>query len=77
MTALKQSRILIYNHQPKTIETFVMSSVQKLQDLFFFLSYENGTFDDKELSVLHEDFVPKTPDFSYEGRDCDFRPDVI
>ena len=44
-----------------------------------FLSYENGTIDDKEFSVLLENFVPpaKTPDFSYEGHNADFRPDII
>ena len=54
-----------------------MPSFQELQDLF--LSYENGTIDDKEFSLLLENFVPpaKTPDFSYEGHDADFRPDII
>ena len=40
-----------------------MSSFQELQDLFP-LSYESGTVDDNEFSVLHEEFMPKNPDFS-------------
>ena len=39
-----------------------MSSFQELQDLFP-LSYESGTVDDNEFSVLHEAFMPKNPDF--------------
>ena len=42
-----------------------MSSFHELQDLFL-LSYENGTIDDNEFSVLHEELMPKNSDFSYE-----------
>ena len=45
-----------------------MSSFQELHDLFL-LSYENGTIDDNEFSVLHEGFMPKNPDFSSEEHD--------
>ena len=40
-----------------------MSSFHKLHDQFR-LSYENGTIDDNELSVLHEEFMSKNLDFS-------------
>ena len=49
-------------------KTYVMSSFEELQDLFL-LSYENGTIDDNEFSVLHEEVLPKNPDFSYEEND--------
>ena len=44
-----------------------MSSFQELQDLFL-LSYEDGTIDMNEFSVLHEEIMPRIPDFSYEER---------
>ena len=40
-----------------------MSSFQKLQELFL-LSYENGTIDNNEFSVIHEEIMGKNPDFS-------------
>ena len=45
-----------------------MSSFQELHDLFL-LSYENGTIDDSEFSVLHEEIMLKNPYFSYEEHD--------
>ena len=45
-----------------------MSSFQELQDLFR-LSYKNGTIDNNEFSVLHEEIMLKNPDFSYEEQD--------
>ena len=42
-----------------------MSSFHELQYLFLF-SYENGTINDNEFSVLHEEFMPKNSDFSHE-----------
>ena len=45
-----------------------MSSFQELQDLFR-LSYENGTIDNNEFSVLHEEIMLKNPYFSYEEHD--------
>ena len=62
-SACKQSRILA-NINLKLSKTYVMSSFQELQDLFL-LSYENGTIDNNEFSVLHEEIMPKDPDFSH------------
>ena len=45
-----------------------MSSFQELQDLFL-LSCENGPIGNSEFSVLHEEIMPKNPDFSYEEHD--------
>ena len=45
-----------------------MSSFQELQELFL-LGYENGTIDNNEFLVLHEEIMPKNPDFSYEEHD--------
>ena len=45
-----------------------MSSFHELQDLFL-LSHGNGSLDDNEFSVLHEEFMPKNPDFFYEEHD--------
>ena len=45
-----------------------MSSFQELQELFL-LSYENGIIDNNEFLVLHEEIMPKNPDFSYEEHD--------
>ena len=45
-----------------------MSSFPELQDLFL-LSYENGTIDGKEFSDVHEEFMPKNPDFSCQEND--------
>ena len=42
-----------------------MPSFQELQDLFLY-SYENGSIDNNEFSVLHEEIMPKNPAFSYE-----------
>ena len=62
-----------------------MSSFQELQELFL-LSYENGIIDNNEFLVLHEEIMPKNPDFSYEEDDrfsleemnvSNFRPDII
>ena len=39
-----------------------MSSFHELQDLFL-LSHGNGSPDDNEFSVLHEELMPKNPDF--------------
>ena len=61
-----------------------MSSFQELQELFL-LSFENGTIDNNEFLVLHEEIMPKNPDFSYEEHDrfsleemnvSNFRPDI-
>ena len=49
-------------------KTSVMSSFKELQDLIL-LSYGKGTIDSNEFSVLHEEFMPKNPKFSYE--ECD------
>ena len=62
-----------------------MSSFQEVQELFL-LSYENGITDNNEFLVLHEEIMPKNPDFSYEEHDrfsleemnvSNFRPDII
>ena len=62
-----------------------MSSFQELQELFLF-SYENGTIDNNEFSVLHKEIMPKIPDLSYEEHDSfaledmnmsNFRPAII
>ena len=63
-----------------------MSSFQELQELFL-LSYENGTIDSNEFSVLHEEIMPRNPDFSNKEHDRfsleemnisnNFRPDII
>ena len=62
-----------------------MSSFQELQELFL-LSYENGIIDNNGFLVLHEEIMPKNPDFSYEEHDrfsleemivSNFRPDII
>ena len=66
--ACKQSRILA-NINLKLSKTYFISSYQELRDLFLFLSYENGIIDDNEFSVLHEEFMPKNPDFSYKEHD--------
>ena len=80
----KQSRILA-NINLKLSKTYIMSSFQELQELFL-LSYENGTIDNNEFLVLHEEIMPKNPDFSYEEHDrfsleemnvLNFRPDII
>ena len=61
-----------------------MSSFQELQELFL-LSYENSTIDNNEFLVLHEEIMPKNPDFSYEEYDrfsledmnvSNFRPNI-
>ena len=64
--ACKQSRILA-NINLKLSKTYVMSSFQELRDLFL-LSYENGSIDDNEFSVLHDEFK-QNPDLSYEEHD--------
>ena len=47
---------------------FVKSFFQEPQYLFL-LSYEISTIDDNEFSVLHEEFMSKTRDFSCKERD--------
>ena len=84
MSVCKQSRILA-NINLKLSKTYIMSSFQELQELFL-LSYENGIIDNNEFLVLHEEIMPKNPDFSYEEHDrfsleemivSNFRPDII
>ena len=45
-----------------------MSSFHDVQDLLFF-SYEDGLLDEDEFSLLHEQFMSKNPNFSYEEYD--------
>ena len=42
-----------------------MSSSHELQDLFV-SSYKDGTFNENDFSILHEEFMPKNPYFAYE-----------
>ena len=74
----------LHNINLKLLNTYIMSSFQELQVLFL-LSYENGTIDNNEFLVLHEEIMPKNPDFSYEEHDRfsleeinvpTFRPDI-
>ena len=43
-------------------------SLHALQELLF-LGHDHGAIDDEELLLLHEEFLPKNPDFSYENYD--------
>ena len=45
-----------------------MSSFHEVQDQFL-LSYEDGILDEYEFLLLHEQFMPKNPNFSYEEYD--------
>ena len=45
-----------------------MSSFHKVQDQLL-LSYEDGILDEDEFLLLHEQFMPKNPNFSYEEYD--------
>ena len=52
----------------KLSKTYIISSFQELQELFR-LSYENGSINENEFSILHEEIIPKILDFSYEEHD--------
>ena len=52
----------------KQPNNFIMSSFHDVQDLLF-LSYGDGMLDEDEFSLLHEQFMPKNPNFSYEEYD--------
>ena len=52
----------------KQPNNFIMSSFHDVQDLIF-LSYEDGMLDEDEFSLLHEQFMRKNPNFSYEEYD--------
>ena len=41
-------------------------SFHELQELLL-LSHDDGAIDDEELLLLHEEFSPKNPDYSYEN----------
>ena len=45
-----------------------MSSFHEAQDQLL-LSYEDGILDEDEFFLLHEQFMPKNPNFSYEKYD--------
>ena len=45
-----------------------MSSFHEVQDQLL-LSYEDGILDEDEFFLLHEQFMPKSPNFSYEEYD--------
>ena len=45
-----------------------MSSFHEVQE-HLLLSYEDGILDEDELLLLHEQFMPKNPNFSYEEYD--------
>ena len=57
----------LHKHRPRTIKNFVMSSFEELH--LFLLSHENSTINNSEFSVLHEEFMTKTRDFSCKERD--------
>ena len=52
----------------KQSNNFIMSSFHEVQEQLL-LSYEDGILDEDEFLLLHEQFMPKNPNFSYEEYD--------